>query len=452
MTNKELLEIMELAEENKVNHDTLRRLLKILENSEGRIGKLKYLRKLLKEETINDINLLSIFERVYAGKNTSWASIMALNNHVLLKNHIMNTDYTKEELSKVAEVVEQLLTKEVDGMKDKIYIRELKNLRLKGAPLVEYDFLNEIYIGLYNCELINSNWLFSYLLNAFKPLEERKKTFRLLKANMLSVYPEVKINNMESKARKILETYELYGYDFANTYATLIICTLDIDVPQIADEENIRVYHTLFHTMIRIDAKKQFLYSYYYRYLTDVSISAEEREIIAIFLTEKELLLKDKIIKILIDIYREKGLEVMKQAKYALLNNGIRTNPLSKEFILQESDPEILRLARKVLRENEVRKDKVSLTRLNELTTKEEKEHFLKSLKEKYIHEIDLEKKRAEEERQRKIIEAKLNTEYTLFINKKMGLSALKKSLRALSGYDMELTRIRRNKEDGRKI
>ena len=83
---------------------------------------------------------------------------------------------------------------------------------------------------------------------------------------------------------------------------------------------------------------------------------------------------------------------------------------------------------------------------------KEEKEHFLKSLKEKYIHEIDLEKKRAEEERQRKIIEAKLNTEYTLFINKKMGLSALKKSLRALSSYDMELTRIRRNKEDGRKI
>ena len=452
MTNNELLEIIKVAEESKVNHDTLRRLLKILENSEGRVGKLKYLKKLLKEKNINEDGLLSIFERVYAGKNVSWESIVTLNNHLLLKNHIMNTEYTKEELNKVTDMLDHLLKKEEDGRKDRIYIRELRNLKLKESPLEEYDFLNTIYISFYNCELINSSDLFSYLLNEMRPLEERKQAFRLLKSNVLAIYREVKIEKMEEKAKKILETYDLYGFEFANTYATLITCILDMDVPKIEEEEERKVYYALYRIMIWIDADKRFLSSYYYHYLINTAIPASEREVIAIFLSEKELILKDKLVKILIEIYREKGLDILKQVKYALLNNGIRTNPLSKKFLFEERDLETLKLARKVLKENGVRKRKDDLARLGELKTKEEKIQFLHHLKAKYTHEIDPAKEKEEKERKRTEAEIKLNTDYTRFVNKKIGLSTLKESLDALTSYDIELTRIRRKTDDGRKI
>ena len=96
MTNKELLEIIKLAKEHHVNANTLRRILRLMEQDgeikENRISQIKIL---LQEEQINNSMLLTILEKSYQKRTLNWDLICTLNKHIKIRSYVMDQDYEK---------------------------------------------------------------------------------------------------------------------------------------------------------------------------------------------------------------------------------------------------------------------------------------------------------------------------------------------------------------------
>ena len=448
MTNKELLEIIKLAKENSVNVDTLRRVLKIVEqDGEVSTKKVTQMKKLFQQGNINDDELLNILEKAYQ-KRLSWNFFLVLNNHPLIKSYLNKMDFSKEEWKIILEFVSVL---PVDIVIDSLYIKWLRFLCEQEYQIDELQFFHRVFKGSLNTPLVHSNWYFEYFLDKSKPLNNRSNALALLERNIFNIAREIIISETEAKTRKIVKCYELYGNQFANLYATIITCVVDINVPKLQNDKEMDIYKILYTIMCHINDNLgiNFINSSFYKLVTNKEKSPEKRLEFITIVGNKNLVLKDGLINTLWKIYEEKGEKFLIELTFAFLNNGIRTNILCKEFLLNEPDLNILKQARRVFRNNRVRKDAENLCILSDLKISEEKRELLFFLENKYQDDLELEeineKRRIEEEQA-------LLKAYQDFFNKKIGLEKLEQSLEKSEDLDISMVRVRIKKNDGRKI
>lgn len=460
MTNKELLELINITKENNVNTEVLRQLLKLVEQ-EGNITskKISLIKELLQKKEINDLDLLNIYIKAYQKRPVSWMNLAMLNNHLLIKEYLKSQDYSREEWKEILEFVSKL---PYNIVTDGIYIKWLryvyeknqnsensKQLAKEYPRLNELKFFHQVFKAALPTNMIYSNWYFKYLLNNTKRIEARDNVLTLLKQNIFNLINEITLLEIEIKAKKIAKCYELHGFPFASLYATIITCKKDISIPVIENDQEYEIYLLLYKTMcsnfISETVLPNFMTSLYYKIATHKGTSLSKRLEFMKNLTEKELILKDSFVYKLWVAYDSNGLEKMKLLKYAFLNNGIRTNILCKEFLIRENDLEVIKLARVVFKNNRVRKDTENLCILCDLKTSEEKIEFLQFLENKYVDDLD---KQVEEEQERKIKENDLLKAYHDFFNKKIGLGKLEASLEETKTLDIELVRIRKKNNE----
>ena len=117
--------------------------------------------------------------------------------------------------------------------------------------------------------------------------------------------------------------------------------------------------------------------------------------------------------------------------------------------MLNETDLKVVKLARKVFRNNRVRKDTENLCILCDLKTSEEKIEFLSFLENKYQDDIEMKRSK---ERERKEKEIALLKAYKDFFNKKIGLEKLEESLEKAQELEFNIIRIRGKRNERREI
>ena len=249
MTNKELLKILELAQANNIKESTLRILLNVLESKEEiKKEQLIQLKSLLTESDINDEILLKILEKSYHYKNTNWNFIKKLNSHPAIKEYLSHQDFFKDVWKNILEFVSKLPQVPV---LDSVYIKWLKYIQNESENLTlsELKWFHKIMKESISSPLSHSNWYFTYLLDPKR--EHREEIFNLLKQNIFNMLSEgVNIDQVEIKAQKIVECYQLYGYTLASTYATIIACIIDLDIPLIENDLEKKIYLGLYNVIL----------------------------------------------------------------------------------------------------------------------------------------------------------------------------------------------------------
>lgn len=447
MTNNELLELINKAIKYNVNVKTLRKLLKLVEK-DGKISynKIKSLEILLTKAEINDPVLLNILNKLYNKKLINWSLISNLNNHMLIKKYLNNANYDREYLKIILEHVSLL---PVSDLIDKEYIEYLKWLVICEASKEEFEFFHKVFKEAQDTSLVWSDYYFNYFMSSRIPIEKRKLAFDLLKTNVFSMLKNnVLISNLERLVKKIIKAYELYGYNFANLFATINVCFLDIKLPEINNDDELSLYTTLYENICLLDGRIgiNIFRSLYYNIATYKKASIDKRLEFIRNLREKELLLKDKIILILWEKYSLYGLKYMNALKYAFSNNGIRTNPLCYQFLINLNSLDVLLDSIKTLKNNRIRKDKEGLTRLINAKTNEEIKTILAELNSKYPYVNQEEKAREREKLEMKSLE--LNEMYNKFMNERIGLKSLKESLESTDEKNIELVRLRKKSNE----
>lgn len=451
MTNKELLEIITIAKENHISETTLRRLITILEqNDEVNKKQTAYLKTLLKDPDIQDETLLDIWEKSYYKRNVSWETVKALQNHPLIKSFFSSEEFSKEEWKLLLEQIKKLPK---DTVTDSIYIKWLRYLKSESENIKELAFFNQVFKDTLNSELLYMNWYFKYLLNTKIPLKNRENIFNIIKQNILNMLAQnIEIANVNEKAQKIVKCYEQYGYILTSSYATIITCVIDIDIPVIESEIEKNLYIELYKIFSYISMKENteanFLHSIYYKILTNSDIPADRRLEFIKIVTSKRIILKDQIVANLWKVYEKLGFESLTIVYYAFLNNGIKKNQLCKEFFLEEEDAEVLNLAKRVLKKNRIRKDALNLQILQSLISPEEKIDFLNYLDSKYPDDT--------EEQEKKEMEITEKTDnlldtYTAFLEENVGFEDLIQKLDETKNLNINMIRVR-VKDNGRKI
>lgn len=444
MTNQELLELINRTIKYKVNVETLRILLKLVEkNGEIPYHKIISLETLLAKSEINDPILLNILSKLYDKKSFNWPLILNLNNHLVIKKYLNNTNYNREYLKIILEHVSLL---PISDLIDKEYIEYLKYLAICKVSIEEFRFFHKVFNEAQDTSLVWSTYYFNYFMSSSIPIEKRKLAFDLLKINVFSMLKNnVLISNLEGLVKKIIKAYELYGYEFANLFATINVCFADIKLPEINNDDELSLYTSLYENICLLDGKIgiNVFRSLYYNIATYKKAPIDKRLEFIRNLGEKELILKDKIVCILWEKYSFYGLDYMIALKYALLNNGIRTNPLCYSFLINLKSLDILLLSIKTFKNNRIRKDKNGLIKLKNATNEEEIRKMLESLNNKYPYQD--EEKKEEEARKLAIKTLELNEMYNKFMDKKIGLKSLKNSLESTEEENIELVRSRKN-------
>ena len=453
MTNKELLELITIAKENNVNNETIRELLKLAEQ-DGKIAprKVKLIKELLQNEDINDPILWTIFKKAYQ-KHLAWHYLSELNNHLLIKGYLLDEDYSKEEWEEILKFVCKLPHNIVT---DSIYVKWLRYVYSKNekTELSELSFFHRVLKNSLSNNMLYSNWYFTCLLDQTKPLSIRYDLLTIIEENVFYILEEnISMIEMEYIMKKIVKCYELYESPLTGLYATVLVCKGDMAIPVIEAKEEYEIYILLYKMMCRGFINEKILINFttslYYKIATNPKIPAHKRLEFIKSLTEEELVLKDKIVFMLWQVYDLDGLKKMKLLKYALLNKGIRTNPLCRKFLMNEKDEEVLSLAITVLKNNRIRKDQEGLNLLHTLEKREDKIRCLHTLEAKYPDNTAA-KVRKEQERMRK--EQNLLQAYNDFLSKKSGLGKLITRLEESENLDINLIRERKKKNDGRKI
>ncbi len=202
MTNQELLEIIKLAKENHVNVNTLRRILRLMEQDgeikENRISQIKIL---LQESQINNSILLTILEKSYQKRTLNWDLICTLNKHIKIRNYVMNQDYEKEKWKIILKTVSLFPEEET---LDNIYIKWLKKVDENHANLEEFTFFHKLFTSALGTDFIFTDWYFSSFLDKEEPLENRlAASFSLINQNILNMLKSgTKIEDSIKKLKK----------------------------------------------------------------------------------------------------------------------------------------------------------------------------------------------------------------------------------------------------------
>lgn len=444
MTNQELLEIIKLAREYKVQVNTLTTLLKLAErDGEIREAQVARIKMLLKEPDINDSALLLILKKSDQRKKMNWKYIVQLKEHPQIKNTLASQNHSQKEWEII---LEQVSTFPVSERVDMIYLKWLNELYKEPVEIEELKFYHKVLKACMNTKLLYQDWYFNKLLDRRKLLKEREGIFLILKQNLLNLLSQNGFIEYETeKGQKMVECYELYGKKLASLYGTVITCVIDLEIPEITSEAEYDLYLSLYKTMCLVCADElvasNFIQSDYYEIATKEEIEAQRRLEFIMNLNEKSLVLKNRLVAKLWEAYNTGGLEKMKRLKYAFLNHGIRTNPLCREFLMQEESLRVLEVATTTLKKNRVRKDTDGLHTLCTLEKSADKIKALQFLESKYPDET--EEKRLKEERKKQERET-LEKAYQDFFDKKIGLAKLEKTLEATEGLKVELVRARK--------
>ena len=440
MTNQELQRIITFAKEHKIKVNDLRMLLKLFTKKDGNIYKeqLSDIEYIMIKGFQNDKELKVILEKLLKQDYTNWYSLGNLMYYPYLKKYLSEKEFSNE----VWDVIfYNLRNMPRDYALEKLYCEKLELYH--GNSKKELNFFGDFFESLKSYSLIFENWIWEYFFDNQKSLDEKNAIFYII----LMLNNEMMPEEANKKAKKVIKCYELYGKKLATSYARALN-KLDLEVPTITDEE-ISIFVNLYDFLFfgcRKNTAINYLNSSYYKILTDKKIKAEKRLEFAKNLIEPKLVLKNSIVDLLWHTYLEQGLDAMNILEYAFLNNGIRTNILCKAFLEQETNIEVLELAREVFRNNRVRKDAENLSILNNLKTPEEKIEFLQFLKSKYPDVSEEMKQQLEkEDEERRTQEKMLQESYMAFLNNKIGLNKLKLSLEESQDISVSLIRVKRN-------
>lgn len=440
MTNQELLEIIKLAKENHVNVNTLRRILRLMEQDgeikENRISQIKIL---LQESQINNSILLTILEKSYQKRTLNWDLICTLNKHIKIRNYVMNQDYEKEKWKIILKTVSLFPEEET---LDNIYIKWLKKVDENHANLEEFTFFHKLFTSALGTDFIFTDWYFSSFLDKEEPLENRLAAFSLINQNILNMLKSgTKIEDSIKKAQKILEAYEKLDLPIANLYATIITCIIDMDIPLVSQKEQ-ELYEVLLKNMCLTcsDASSgmRFLNSKYYALATKKEISPKWRLLFIKNIFEKEIIFEDAWLEKLWELGEIEGLASMLALKQVLLKVEESDLSLWEPFLFHETNPEVLNAASLVLRKRGVRRDKESVLHLIHLKTSKEKLAFLHKLDELYPED-------------KENLTSNINETYDAFLNSKIGLTKLQALLEESIEMKTDIVRVR-SKENGSKI
>ena len=440
MTNNELLEIINLAKDYHISGKTLKRLLKLME-IDGNIEERQVLeiKMLIKTGKLKDEVILSLIEKTYEKENTSWKNIILLDKFPILKEYLNNATFSRKNWHTILDFIKILPN---DRKLEDFYVKELK-LLTNTLSVQELAFFHIILEKSINSPLIYKSWYLSYFLDQKKTRKNRNTVLNILKANLFDF--ELRKKEQETKSQKIIACFELYGEHLAEHYATVIAGIIDLDVPKLTSKLECDIYIELYTCICNIDMKninaKNFLISLYYKIATNKKIDAEKRLEFVRNLHEINLILKDNLVNKLWEVYLSCGLEEMKILKFAFLNKGIRTNILCKNFLMQETSIEVLKLAKEVFKKNRVKQDEESLYDLTCLKTPEEKIEFLHYLNNKYP-DISPEEQEIKSRKEEALLK-----DYNNFLNNKIGLKKLKESLESSSELDLDLRRVRKKNE-----
>lgn len=442
MTNQELQKVIELAKEYKIKINDLKMLLKLFAKKDGHIytKQLSDIEYIMLKGFLNDKELKIILERLLNKGYSNWHRLGYLSCHPILKKYLSEKDFSNEVWNVI---FYNLRNMPRDNILEKLYCEKLE-LYYANSEKEELNFFGEFFEHIMSYSLIFKDWIWEYFFDKQKSLNERKEIFYII----LRLNNEMKPEEANKKAKKIIKCYELYGEKLATSYARALN-KLDLEVPTIIVEEERSIFINLYDFLFfkcRENTAINYLNSSYYKILTDKTIIAKKRLEFARNLDEGELVLKNNIVNLLWHTYLEQGLDAMNILKYSFLNNGIRTNILCKTFLEQETNIEVLKLARKVFRNNRIRKDTENLCILNDLQTSEEKINFLNYLESKYPDISEETKQQLEKEaEERQVQENEVQKSYNAFLSNKIGLRELEKTLEESKNIRVILTRTRKN-------
>lgn len=445
MTNKELLDIIKLAQTNQVKADTLRKILAIVEvNGEVKENRMKHVFSMLSDPNVHDSTLLDILGKVYHGKDI-WPAISLLVNYPSLKEYLVHKDFTRQEWSLILDNIYSFSENPLVG---DIYLKWLKRIGDTKASLEEFKLFHDVF-ATSNNKIVYSNYYWNVLLDPTTPFDERKELFDIISRNILQMEQDIPFVYKDDVLKRIVQAYKLYGFQFADTYATIIFWVADIPMPIMETEEEKNFYITLFDFMclhIPDGQEKNLLNTYFYQYVTNKDIPLDERLAIVRTVKDKELIMKDNIIKMLIDVYKEKGIKALDLVRGALVNNGIRKNKLCREFLMQEESREVLKLASRTFKINRIRHDNECMQMLARLKSENEKLAFLQFLRSKYPDQTEEDIKRRELERKREVqLSNDVNTVYNDFLKNRAGYQKLTNALERAQDYEFSLVRKKKN-------
>lgn len=451
MTNQELLEIIKLANKKKIKEETLKKLFSLVEQDGGiktsTVKRLKslFLSSKISTHQIEDPQLFIILEEVKRTKEFIWyleqeeliAYLEELIAHPLIKEVLINENYHAMELQSILNTISVLKNKD----DEKLYLEKLS--QLPKNEFQELKFLNLIFKEVLLHEqsvLFKLEPFFTYLMNPNIPLNFRH--------TILSLWLNIRFSKEMGKTLKekrlatIIQAYDQYGPEFTQSYISALNTGIDLDLPELSYLE-IELYINLYNKLsflcsLKKNIAQNFICSFYYLILVNKELPPEQRIEIARLITEPQIILKDKLVKILVKSYLTKGKEHMLCLKYAFLNHGIRTNPLAMQILEAEEDVEVLLPTVQILKLNDVRKDNRSLSKLIKLTEKEEKLEFLHELEKTYAHKKNEPKPQNKEP---------LNEYYEAFLEGKRNLEELKKILEENKRQNVLLVRTK-EKED----
>ena len=233
MTNKELLDIIKLAQTNQVKADTLRKILAIVEvNGEVKENRMKHVFSMLSDPNVHDSTLLDILGKVYHGKDI-WPAISLLVNYPSLKEYLVHKDFTRQEWSLILDNIYSFSENPLVG---DIYLKWLKRIGDTKASLEEFKLFHDVF-ATSNNKIVYSNYYWNVLLDPTTPFDERKELFDIISRNILQMEQDIPFVYKDDVLKRIVQAYKLYGFQFADTYATIIFCLADIPMRIMVSEE-----------------------------------------------------------------------------------------------------------------------------------------------------------------------------------------------------------------------
>ncbi len=441
MTNQELQKIINLAKKYKMKVKDLKMLLKLFTNNDGNINEqqLSDIEFIILKGFFDDKELKIILEKLLKQNYTKWHCLGNLLYYPIIKKYLAEKEFPNEVWDVVFYNIRNMPTK--NYILEKLYCEKLELYHANSKE--ELDFFGAFFDIIKNYSFALNSWIWEYFFDKQKSLNERNKILYIIK----SLNQKFSFLEISSKIKNVIKCYELYGEKLAASYARALN-KLDLEIPTITSEEEKRIFIILYDFLFfscRENTAVNYLNSIYYQILTNNKIEVEKRLEFAENLIEYQLVLKDSIVISLWHTYLEQGFDAMITLKHAYLNNGIRTNILCKTFLMQETKPEVLELARQVFRNNRVRKDTENLSILNDLQTSDEKIEFLHFLASKYPDISEEQKQQLEEEAKDKEVREKIAQDsYNDFLNNKIGLAKLTESLNDAENISFDLIRVRR--------
>lgn len=440
MNTYEFLNIMKTVEENDIDKKLFKRLIKLMESKSQIFRIFNFIRC---NEFLTKRELFKLFLDLYEKDIIDLSEDYYFNQFIDEIPYLPKTmEYIKSNDCNIKKALEIILNIPDLKLKNEDLYHLYENKALDFKTLEELEFYNEILTNVNfqaKADILNAEFNIDLLLDTTITICERRNLFELVVDyfnDLVDCYDAYKINY-------VFTSYRLFGYDYASTLKEILDKTFFFAAkPKSREEADSQVEVYKFLLDLDIEPLINFFKNGFYskEILFDESIPIFKRQCYFTLINSSEIIFKDELVKYLINLFETKGYDFAMFVSYMLRNNGIRTNPLCKNFILQEEDINVLKTAYGAFKINRVRKDKELLTALNSETNRDKKMAILDSLIDKYPRnskseadfQIELERK----------LEKEILSSYKLYMKNKLSFDKLKAELENIDdkGLALELT------------